>query len=57
MCVDISLTPKTDPTDCDQVKKLITILKNANLTVDYNEYPACGGQKTKNWSGGHLHVH
>lgn len=52
MCVDIALT--TDKS-CANVAKLITILKNAGLSV-LNEYTGCGGTQTTYATGGHLHV-
>lgn len=54
-CVDIGLDPPTDPTNCGQVERLISILKNAGLNVS-NEYVKCGGKETKKTKGGHLHV-
>jgi len=55
MCVDIGLDPPTDPTDCRQVEKLITVLKGAGLNV-LNEFIKCNGTQTKKTTGGHLHV-
>lgn len=53
MCVDIALT--SNNSTCDNVEKLITILQNSGLKV-LNEYTGCGGTKTANTTGGHLHV-
>ncbi|MFA5131494.1 MAG: pilin [Patescibacteria group bacterium] len=52
MCVDIALT--TDKS-CTNVNKLISILKNAGVSV-LNEYTGCGGTQTTYATGGHLHV-
>lgn len=52
MCVDVALTSSRT---CDNVEKLITTLRNSGLTV-LNEYTGCGGVKTANTTGGHLHV-
>jgi len=52
MCVDVALT--TDKS-CTAVDTLITILKNAGLSV-LNEYPDCSGTTTTYATGGHLHA-
>ncbi|MCX6794472.1 MAG: pilin [Candidatus Falkowbacteria bacterium] len=52
-CADVALT--TDRS-CAAVDDLITILENAGLSV-LNEYTGCGGTRTANTTGGHLHVH
>jgi len=55
MCVDIALFPASNPTNCDKVASLISILKNSGLQV-LNEYPSCKGVTTSKTTGGHLHV-
>jgi hypothetical protein len=54
-CVDVAISPSTNPADCTKVNQLIQILKDAGLNV-LNEYTTCNGAQTQYATGGHLHV-